>query len=95
MDDKWSILMILFPVCSFSGLAALLRSEQPLTRRAVASASLNSGLFGVAIGGLMIHKFGLDSLHIIIAISILAGLGGNASIDFANELWRAYVRGKK
>ena len=94
MDARWWLVLIIFPTCSLSGLAALLRSNQPLTYRAIASAALNSGFFGVAVACLLIHYFGASALHITLGVSVLAGLGGNAALDFVLELLKSYVRSK-
>jgi len=94
MDDfKWWLLAAIFPACSFAGLAALLRSHQPITARAIASATLNSGLFGVAVASAMIHYHGWESVHLTIGASILSGLGGNAALDFGIQLVKAYFGG--
>ncbi len=90
-NTLWTLLAIL-PVCSFAGLAALLRTEQPITRRAVLAASLNSGLFGLAVAAAMVHRFGAESIYLILSVSVLSGLGGNAALDFAIEGVKAYVR---
>lgn len=89
--EDW-ILITIFPVCSFAGLAALLRSHRELTKRAVASAILNSGFFGVAVAALMFQRYGADSsLYLTIGVSILAGLGGNTAVDFGIEMLKTYV----
>lgn len=90
----WMVLLGLAPLCSFAGLAALLRSRQKPTYRAIASAMLNSGLFGVAIGAGMLWKFGTESFLLIIFVSTLAGLGGNAALDFGVELFMSWIRSK-
>ncbi len=90
-NTLWMLLAI-FPTCSFAGLAALLRTEQPITRRAIVAAALNSGLFGVAVAAAMIHRFGSEGIYLILSVSVLSGLGGNAAIDFAVEGIKAYVR---
>ncbi|MEL0117197.1 MAG: hypothetical protein VW739_05745 [Pelagibacteraceae bacterium] len=79
---------------SLAGLANLLRSNQPMTRRAVASVMLNSGLFGVAIAAWMFHSFGSEKFMLILAASILSGLGGNALVDFAIESVKSAIRAK-
>ncbi len=91
MDTRWILLATLWPICSFAGLAALLRSEQPLTKRAVASAILNSGFFGVVVGAVMIHRFGSEALLLTFGIAVLSGLGGNTAVDFALELLRTWA----
>lgn len=90
-SDSW-LLYVLFPVTSLAGLANLLRSGQPLTKRAICSVMLNSGLFGISVAAIMLHKFGSESLMLIVAVSILSGLGGNAAIDFGLATFKAVVR---
>jgi hypothetical protein len=92
MDNRHWLLLVIFPTSSLAGLAALLRSGQKLNRRAVLSSLLNSGLFGVSVGAIMIHRYGMDSSHVILGISILAGLGGNALLDFSLELMRGLAK---
>lgn len=82
IDPLW-LLVILSPLGSLAGCAALLRSGQELTRRAFLTAILNSGLMAVAIGGLMFWHYGPTEVWLIVSVSIFAGLGGNAAIDFA------------
>lgn len=95
-DDSWSplaiISIIIFPLTSLAGLANLMKSGKPLEWRAVFSVALNSGLLGVCIATGMIHKFGTESLMMIICISVMSGLGGNAMIDFALETFKSVVR---
>jgi len=92
IDVKSFLGLVIFPITSLSGLANLLRSEQTITKRAVVSVILNSGLFGVSVAAGMLHKFGDDSILLVITISILSGLGGNAAIDFALQLVRSAIQ---
>lgn len=86
------LLLAIFPTCSFAGLAALLRSDQEITKRALLSAIMNSGFFGVCVAALMLHRFGTESIYLTISVSVLSGLGGNAAIDFLVEAVKSYVR---
>ena len=95
MEPKYALLAMIFPICSLSGLAAMLRSDQELTPRAILSAVLNSGFFGVVVAGLMVHHFGMESLTLIIAVSILSGLGGTSMVEFGTEALKSYVRKQK
>jgi ABC-type uncharacterized transport system permease subunit len=96
MDNKnWFYLIVgVFFASSLSGLAALLRSRQKITKRAVTSSLLNSGFCGLACALLMIHKLGAESVPLVVAISILAGLGGTSVIDFLGELFKAYMQSR-
>lgn len=73
-----------FAVSSVSGLAAMLRSNQPLSWRLVFAAWLNSGIFGFAIFIIWLEYWGIEK-HVFLAFGIcaLAGLGGVSLIDFA------------
>lgn len=95
MWNQESILLsAIFPLTSVAGLAQLLRSGRPITKREVASVTLNSGLFGVSVAALLIHKFGVELWPLIVGISLLSGLGGNAMIDLALAALKRIVRDK-
>lgn len=87
IDPLW-LLLILGPLGSFAGLAALLRSGQPLTRRAFFSALLNSALFSIVVAVGVYHYFGTDKIWLVIGLSILSGLGGVTLLDFTLSLLR-------
>lgn len=80
-EEEW-LLAALFPVCSLSGLAAVLRTGKSPTKLEMASALLNSGLFGVAVAAIMLDHLQWESWRLIFGISILAGLGGNSLLVF-------------
>lgn len=82
IDPLWLLLM-LGPIGSIAGCAALLRSGGELTRRAFWTAILNSGLMSIAIGSAMVWKFGMTEVWLTVSVSIFAGLGGTAAVDFA------------
>ena len=93
--EKWQdhiVLLAIFPTCSLAGLASLLRSDRPITKRAVASVMLNSGFFGVVVAAFMIHQYEFSFLTIV--ASLLAGLGGNAMWESILELFLAVMRAK-
>ena len=81
-------------VTEMTGIAQLLRSGEPITKRAIASVILNSGLFGVAVAALMIDQVGIDSWALIVGISVLSGLGGNALIEMAIAILKKSFREK-
>ena len=89
MDDRdpTSVLGLAFSLSSVAGLAALLRSNQQLTTRAVFSAFLNSGLTGGVIGAIWWNWYG-GSGHpwFMLGVSTLAGLGGPVFLDFILQL---------
>lgn len=79
--QQYTVLLIIFPTCSFAGLAALLRSGKELTARAIASAMLNSGFFGVITCAFLMHRNQGDFSWFTLAISLLAGVGGNTTYE--------------
>lgn len=81
------VFALAFAVSALAGLAALLRSDQALTIKALASATLNSGVFGLGIC-LVWYTSYRDNVHFLIGVCVLAGLGGQATIDFALSLVR-------
>lgn len=78
----------IFIACSLAGLAALLRSKQAIDARAVLSALLNSGFIGTVIGMAWYSSYKDTNLYFLIAVSILAGLGGSTTLDFALQYAR-------
>lgn len=86
MDEKnpYHIFGLAWGLSSFAGLAALLRSGQPLSKRLIASAILNSGLFGLAVAMIWRELYGETRYPwFMLGVSLLAGLGGNSLLDFA------------
>ncbi|WP_090456236.1 hypothetical protein [Nitrosospira sp. Nsp1] len=80
--DSLLLAALAFFGASFAGLATQLRSGNALTRRAVASAMLNSGLIGSIIALLGYRTFAED-LPYLMGMSLLAGIGGATILDFA------------
>jgi len=91
MDILWHCL-IYGGLGSMAGVAALLRTNEPLDRRAFWAACLNSGLFSIAAGIGIIWNYGQQHFLLAVTLSILSGLGGNALIDFAFGLARLYFK---
>jgi len=90
-EQELKILTWIVPLCSFAGLVALLRSQQAVTMRAIASAVGNSAIFGVAIAWLMLWRFGIDQWQLIVGVSILSGLGGTSLVEFTIEILKAWL----
>lgn len=90
IDPLW-LLLILGPIGSLAGVAALLRSGQPLDKRAFFSAILNSALFAVVVAVGIYHYFGTDKIYLVIGLSILSGLGGVTMLDFCLALVREAI----
>lgn len=64
-----------------AGIAAYLRSGKPITKLALVTAGLNSGLLGLAIALLWYKKF-QDNIHFLVGICVVTGLTGAAGLDF-------------
>ena len=92
--DPLFLLLMLAPIGSLAGCAALLRSGQALSKRAFWTAILNSGLMATAIASGMFWHFGTDEAWLVISVSIFAGLGGTAAIDFMLALLISWVKNK-
>lgn len=78
-----------FGVSACAGLAALLRSGNRLSKVAILSSLLNSGLLGLGISLLWYVKFA-DDPYFLVGVCVLAGLGGMTTVDF---VLRAIRRG--
>ena len=76
-----------FVLAALAGLAALLRSEAQLTRKALLSASLNSGLLGLAICLIWYTRF-TSNLFLLVGLTIMAGMGGTATVEWAVKAFR-------
>lgn len=83
--DSLLLAALAFFGASFAGLATQLRSGKDLTRRAIASAMLNSGLVGAIIALLGYRTFAED-IPYLMGMSLLAGIGGATILDFALQL---------
>lgn len=92
--DAYAQFLATFSLSSFAGLAALLRSGQKLSYRAVISAMLNSGLMGLVIFMTWYNLYGPENMWFLMGVSILAGLGGNTAIDFILTLAKKLIEVK-
>ena len=75
------VLLSAFGISSFAGIAALLRSNQPLTARAILSAATYSGAMGFIIGSLWMKQYGIGDPYFLFGVAGLAGIGGVTAID--------------
>lgn len=92
---KWTedhyLLAALFPICSLGGLASALRSGHQPSKLEIASATLNSGLFGVAVAAILLDHFAWEQWRLIFGVAVLAGLGGNALLVFCLSLLQSTI----
>lgn len=92
MPDKFDPKMTLsaaFAISSLGGLAAMLRSNKPLTVRAVLSAVLYSGVMGLIIALLWYNYFdGNGNIYFLLGVSGLAGVGGTTVLDFIVQAFK-------
>lgn len=79
--DEVGVFAGAFILSALAGLASLLRKSGDLTKKAVCSVTLNSGVLGLAIALLWYTKF-QDNIYFLIGVCVIAGLGGMTTIDF-------------
>lgn len=90
LSDALWIALSMVPLGALAGLAALLRSSEPMTPRAVAAALLNSGILAGALCALMFHWLP-GAILFNVGMSALAGLGGNTAVGFALKAWQSFL----
>lgn len=77
---------------SLAGLAYLLRSGKELTRTAIASAMINSGLTSLAIAFLWFNYYReQNNTYFLLGICTLAGLGGASVTDLLVTLFKKNI----
>lgn len=93
MDDKIEPIRMFFAafgIASFGGLAALLRSQKPITIRSLVAAVMYSGLAGLIIMLLWYNYFlGNGNLYFLLGVSGLAGVGGTTVVDFLLQAFKS------
>lgn len=85
MQDKISPIQLFLAAMTLSsvgGLAALLRSNNTLSARAIASAVLSSGVMGLVIALTSYTYFGVTNPFFLLGVCGLAGIGGTTVVDF-------------
>lgn len=83
--SPWILFGGIFLVASIGGIAALMRGKQKITWRMFISASLNSGLASLGIALLVYDRL---PVSLVLAISILSGIGGVSIADAALQAIR-------
>jgi hypothetical protein len=79
-----------FGLAAFAGLASVLRGRAPVTRLRVFSATLNSGLLGLALSLLWYRRYA-DDVYYLVGVCLLVGLGGTPTVGFALKVFRAQI----
>jgi len=80
-----SVFLAAFAVSALAGVAALLRTEKPLSVTRVLSAVLNSGMLGLTVALLWYIKF-REEVFTLLGCCALAGLGGMSTVELAVKL---------
>lgn len=75
------VFAVAFIASALAGIAAYLRTNKPITVLAIITASLNSGLLGLAIALLWFQKF-QENIYFLVGICVVTGLTGAAGLDF-------------
>lgn len=70
-----------FLASATAGIAAYLRSDKPISKLALVTAGLNSGLLGLAISLIWFQTF-QDNIYSLLGICVVTGLTGAAGLDF-------------
>lgn len=86
--EPLKILGITFLLGGLAGLAALLRSPDRLTRRAICSAILNSSLLSMGSAAMWWWYAPESNFILLMAVSILIGLGGNTSVGIVTAMFQ-------
>lgn len=86
--DPIKVFIAAAAISSVGSLAAILRSNKPLTWRSVTAAMLYSGIVGMLIAMAGYNYFGVENLYFLLSVSGLAGIGGTTVLDFVVQAIR-------
>ncbi len=86
IDNPLIVSLMMFAIAGLAGLASLLRSPEPITRRGVASSMINSGLCGSAIVLIGYHWGGVRSVWLVLGLGILSGLAGSRAVEVLSQV---------
>jgi len=87
-EPLW-VLLSAFAISSFGGIAAVMRSKEPLLMRRVIGAGMYSGAIGLIVCLLWYNFFdGKDNIYFLLGISGLAGIGGANVLDILKLIWQ-------
>lgn len=90
MTQPYLLFATAFSVSAVGGLAALLRSGRPISRKSVATYTLNAGVVGLGISLVWYHRF-RDELELLVGLCVVAGLAGMRSVDALLEVGRRFA----
>jgi hypothetical protein len=79
--DPITLFLTAFGISALAGVAALLRTSQVLSARALVSAGLNAGAVGMGIA-LVLFTYFKDNTWFLLGVCLLAGLGGMTCLGF-------------
>jgi len=83
VSSSWEPLKIfitVFLLGGLAGLAALLRSKEELSRKAICGAIINSAFCSLIVAMVWWNKYQETNFFFLMGVSILAGFGGNTTI---------------
>jgi hypothetical protein len=86
--EPFKILIATACLGGLAGLAALLRSDDDLTKRAIFSAVLNSSLLSLGSAALWWYYAPDSNFVVLMGVSVLIGLGGNTSIGIITAIFQ-------
>jgi peptidoglycan/LPS O-acetylase OafA/YrhL len=90
--EPLKIFVTVFVLGGLAGLAALLRSKEELTRKAICGAIINSAFCSLIVALVWWNKYQETNFFFLMGVSILAGFGGNTTIGI---LIAAFQKGLK
>lgn len=86
-DTRFQIYLASFVLSSLAGLASQFRSKS-INWKSCVSASLNSGLCGLAITLISLTTVAVKYPEALLGFSVIVGLGGMKTINFIAEAGR-------
>lgn len=81
------VLLSMFGISAFGGLAALLHSGQPISSRTFVATASYSGMIGFSVGALMLDQYVKNPVPLF-GLAALLGLSGVKAIDILLFAWK-------
>lgn len=88
--DHFALFATAFAVSALGGLAALLRSKLALSRKNVASYTLNTGAAGLALSLLWFQTL-KESPELLVGLCVVVGLSGIAGVEFVLDVAKRFT----